>query len=265
MIELSSLYYKIEGKGEPILFLPGLCLNHHLFDDTAKCLKDKYRLIFVDLFGTGASPKPKDKYSITKDALEVFEIVKEFPQIHIIAHSRGVKVALCLYRHFNNFGKCVFIGQAGFGKKDDAFTKNVIEVKRLKLTSKAEIAKKLEEGLNFGKIYGGAETLTKLKKAKEGCDISDSLLRRVEDSPDFKEIAKYFEKDVVFIAGEKDPFLEDIKDAVKYYKNSKLFEIPKSGHFPMIENATEFILIIRTIFEENFNGNKDFFSGKSTS
>jgi pimeloyl-ACP methyl ester carboxylesterase len=244
---LSSLFYKIEGRGEPILFLPGLCLNHHLFDETAKFLKDRYKLIFVDLFGTGASPKPKDKYSIVNDALEVLEIVKEFPQLHIIAHSRGVKVALCLSQHYKNFGKCVFVGQAGFGKKDDIFTKNVIEVKNLKLTSRTEIAKKLEDGLNFGKIYGGAETLFKLKKAKEGCDISDSLLRRVEDSPDFKEIAKYFDKTVVIIAGEKDPFLEDIKDAVNYYKQLKIIEVSKSGHFPMIENANEFNFVLKQI------------------
>ncbi|MCX7830963.1 MAG: alpha/beta hydrolase, partial [Acidobacteria bacterium] len=181
----------------------------------------------------------------------VYEIVKKFPKIDVIAHSRGVKIALCLYQIYKNFGKCVFIGQAGFGKIDDLFTKNVVEVKKNKISSKNEIAKRLEEGLNFGKIYGGAETLFKLKKAKEGCDIVDSLLRRVEDSPDFKEIAKYFDKEVVFIAGENDPFLIDIREALSIYKKATLIEIKKSGHFPMLENIQEFNSAINLLFKED--------------
>lgn len=243
------LYHKIEGKGEAILFLPGLCLNHHIFDETAKFLKGNYTIILIDLFGTGNSPKPKEKYSFLQDALQVYEIVKKFPLINVIAHSRGVKIALCLYEYYKNFGKCVFVGQAGFGENDTRFTKNVIEIKKLKITSKTEIAKKLEEGLEFGKIYGGAETLLKLKKAKEGCDIVDSLLRRIEDSPDYKAIAKSFENEVNFVFGENDPFREDIKEAMKFYKRANIFEIPQSGHFPMIENSLVFNSIIKKILK----------------
>lgn len=242
-----ELYFKIEGEGEPILFLPGLFLNHHLFDDTAKFLKKKYKLLFVDLYGTGRSPKPKEKYTFQEDINQVFEIVKDLPLLNVVAHSRGVKIALGLYQYYKNFRKCVFIGQAGFGNKDDQFTKNVIEVKNLELKSRSEIAKTLEKGLHLGKIYGGTKTLLKLKKAKENCDIVDTLLRRVEDCPDCKEIAKNFDPKVNFVVGKKDPFYSDIKEAIKIYKKAYIFEIPDSGHFPMIENPKKFNLILESI------------------
>lgn len=246
---MGDLFFKVEGEGETILFLPGLCLNHHLFDETAKFLKDRYRLIFVDLYGTGNSPKPKEKYSFKEDIIQVFEIIKNFPSTYVIAHSRGVKIALGLYKHYKHFKKSIFVGQAGFGERDDLFSKNVLEVKKLKLTSKNEIAKILERNLNFGKIYGGTETLQKLKKAKDNCDIVDTLLRRVEDSPNYKEIAKNFHKEVNFVVGERDPFYSDIKDALKIYKNAKIYEIPQSGHFPMIENSEKFNLILNNILQ----------------
>lgn len=246
---MSDLFFKIEGEGEPILFLPGLCLNHHLFDETAKFLKDRYRLVLVDLYGTGSSPKPKEKYSFKEDIRQVFEIIKNFSSINVIAHSRGVKIALGLYENYKNFEKCIFVGQAGFGKKDDLFSRNVLEVKKIKVTSKNEISKILDRGLNFGKIYGGTETLQKLKKAKENCDIIDTLLRRVEDSPNYEEIAKYFDKEANFVVGENDPFYSDIKAALKIYKNAKIYKIPQSGHFPMIENSEKFNLILKNILQ----------------
>jgi len=246
---LVNLYHRIEGKGEAILFLPGLGLNHHLFDDIANFLKGSYTIILTDLYGTGKSPKPEEKYSFIQDAQKVYEIVKDFKMINVIGHSRGVKIALCLYEHYKNFGKIIFVGQAGFGKNDDRFTKNALEVKKLKLSTKTEIAKKLEQGLNFGKIYGGTETLLKLKKAKEGCDIADTLLRRVEDSPDYLKIAKEIENEVHFIIGANDPFYDDIKEATKIYKRPKIYEISECGHFPMIEKATQFNSIVKKILE----------------
>jgi pimeloyl-ACP methyl ester carboxylesterase len=246
-----NLFYEKVGKGNPILFLPGLGLNHHLFDDTVKELKDNFQLILVDPYGTGNSPKPETNYSFKLDAEEVFKIVKDYDELRLIAHSRGVKVSLRLSEIYQNIKKAVFVGQAGFGKNDDIFKKNVEEIRKNgENLSKKEFGRKLESGLNFGKVFGDVETLTKLKKAKENSDVIDAVLRREEDDCDFKKLAEEANFEVNFVIGEKDPFLDDVKDALSVYPNANLFIINNSGHFPMIEKSEDFKKIVKRIFME---------------
>ncbi len=246
-----NLFYEKIGKGKPILFLPGLGLNHHLFDDTVKELKDNFELILVDLYGTGNSPKPESHYSFKLDALEVFKIVKDYDELYVIAHSRGVKVSLRLTEIYKNIQKAVFVGQAGFGENDDIFKKNVEEIRKNRENlSKREFGRKLESGLNFGKVFGDVETLTKLKIAKENSDVIDAILRRDEDECNYKKLAEEADFEVNFIVGEKDPFLNDVKSALSVYKNANLFIINNSGHFPMIEKSEDFNKILKRIFME---------------
>lgn len=249
-MEIKIFYQKV-GSGFPVIFLPGLGLNHLLFEDCLDYIKDKFEIILVDLFGCGNSPKPVEGYSIKDDGFEVKKIVEKYPSIYVVAHSRGVKVSLFLSTIYKGIKKSVFIGQAGFGKKDDIFKRNVEEVrKNFKILCKEELAKKLEEGLNFGKV-NGVDSLIKLKKAKEKSDIFDSLIRRLEEPIDYKEIAKEIDFKVHFVMGEKDPFLDDVYDAIKIYKKSNLHIIKNCGHFPMLENPYDFYSLLNKILMED--------------
>lgn len=256
-MSICPLHYEIKGEGEKfVLFLPGLGLNHHIFDDVVKELEKDFKIILIDLYGTGKSPKPIDFYSIKKDAQTILPLLKNIKELFIVAHSRGVKVALFLEEIFPNIKCFIFIGQAGFGDVDKKFTKNVLKIKKMKIDNKEEIVKILNEDINIGKIIGGISVIEKIKKAKEGNDLVDTILRRKEDTKDLAKIAKQIDRPVYLIAGEFDPFLKDLKSAINIYRRAKLIIVEKAGHFPMVENSKTFSKIILEILKGEKDDNR---------
>ncbi|WP_282160849.1 alpha/beta fold hydrolase [Ulvibacterium marinum] len=60
-----QVHFKDEGDGIPILFLHGTSSSLHTWDELAKLLKSKYRVIRMDLIGCGITgPHPKSNYSM---------------------------------------------------------------------------------------------------------------------------------------------------------------------------------------------------------
>lgn len=63
-----QLYIEREGKGQPLLLLPGGPANNHLiFQPYFSALADQFEIIYVDYYGRGKSEKPKNYDGITFD------------------------------------------------------------------------------------------------------------------------------------------------------------------------------------------------------
>ncbi|MBF0121288.1 MAG: alpha/beta hydrolase [Desulfobacterales bacterium] len=113
-----EVHYKDEGSGTPLLLLHGVGSSLHTWDGWTKNLKDTYRVIRLDLPGTGLTgPNSEHNYAIKtyvnflKDFLDKIN-VKTF---HVAGNSLGGQIAwqFCL-TYPDRITKMILIDSGGF-------------------------------------------------------------------------------------------------------------------------------------------------------
>ena len=92
-----TLFYRVEGKGKPIVLLHGFLASSHYFAALSKRLKTTHTVIAIDLLGFGRSPKPDRSQYTYKEQVEAVHAtltqlgIQEFT---LAGHSLGALVAL---------------------------------------------------------------------------------------------------------------------------------------------------------------------------
>ncbi len=86
-----TLYYKIEGQGEPILFLHGLGSSSAAWEFQRQAFASEYQLIMPDIRGHGRSDKPPGPYSMTLLAADIISLLDTLgiPAVHVVGLSLG--------------------------------------------------------------------------------------------------------------------------------------------------------------------------------
>jgi pimeloyl-ACP methyl ester carboxylesterase len=95
-----DIYYKITGKGEPLLFIHGLGASMQSWQMQIPVFSKHYRVITFDLRGHGRSGKPLERYDISMFAADTAGLLKSLgiPSAHVVGFSLGGMVGfqLCL-------------------------------------------------------------------------------------------------------------------------------------------------------------------------
>lgn len=88
--------YKVEGKGEPLVFIHGLSDNLLYWEFLATHLKDEYQIIRVDLRGHGESELGSDEITVDLYAKDLLNVLNELnvDRVNIIGFSLGGAIAL---------------------------------------------------------------------------------------------------------------------------------------------------------------------------
>ena len=94
----AKLWYEVEGKGEPLLLIPGgPGGSHGYFHPSFSALADSYRVIYFDAFGRGKSDRAESpsEYTFERDVDDIEGIRKalNLGQINVFGHSYGGMVA----------------------------------------------------------------------------------------------------------------------------------------------------------------------------
>ena len=72
----NGIFYKVAGKGEPLLLLHGLMVSGEMFDPLVELLQGQFRMVVPDLRGHGRSgqlPGPYDVPGLAGDLEAVLE------------------------------------------------------------------------------------------------------------------------------------------------------------------------------------------------
>lgn len=92
-----KLHYHAIGDGYPIILIHGLFGSGDNLGLISRALKDKYKVINVDLRNHGLSPH-SDQFTYQQMAQDVLDMIDELSIDHfaVIGHSMGGKVAMSL-------------------------------------------------------------------------------------------------------------------------------------------------------------------------
>jgi pimeloyl-ACP methyl ester carboxylesterase len=91
----TRLYYEVEGKGEPIVFIHGSFGDRRFWDFQFRALSKKYKVLRYDLrgFGKSALPKEEEFYRDCDDLLALMNYLK-IERAHVCGLSYGSFIAI---------------------------------------------------------------------------------------------------------------------------------------------------------------------------
>lgn len=97
-----KLFYRIAGKGNPIVLLHGYAETGHMWEPIIDTLSKQHTVIIPDLRGAGASEKPLTGYDKKTMAQDIHELVKllGYNRIAIVGHDIGLMVAYAYAAQF---------------------------------------------------------------------------------------------------------------------------------------------------------------------
>lgn len=99
----TTLYYEMEGKGQPVVFVHGWSCSHESFTEIVKTMKDKYCCISYSHRGHGASGLAEGGYTMPQLAQDLNELINYLglKDIILVGHSMGGYTA---YEYVKQFG-----------------------------------------------------------------------------------------------------------------------------------------------------------------
>ncbi len=213
----TKIYYRLEGKGNPVLLIHGFAEDGNVWNKQVDALKDKNLLIIPDLPGSGSSDIIDGHASIERFADAMKAVVdsvilknKEVPfsQLAVIGHSMGGYITLAFAEKYpemlNSFG--LFHSSAFADSKEKiAIRKKAIEFISRNGTEAflktsvpnlfCEETKKENPGL-IDLVFEMANTISP--------EVLIQYYQAMIERPDRTSVLKSFKKPVLLIAGKFD-------------------------------------------------------------
>lgn len=233
------LAYDRRGKGTPMVLLHGFPLDHHLWDEVAPLLEDRFDLILPDLRGFGGSSTVDSFHALEDYAADIAGLLDHLniPKAAIVGHSMGGYIALAFARGYpervsglglvatqaaadtserreGRYKSAAEVADKGIGSVVEAMTPKFTPDPRLQEYARASMERQSPAG------YIGA-----LKAMAERVD-STPLLGTI-DYP------------VVIVHGDADALVpidraREMKAAIPH---AHMVEVSGAGHMPMMEAA----------------------------
>ncbi len=166
----ASIYYTDQGKGPSVIFLHGFLGNKSMWDPLMSTLKNKYRIICIDLLGHGKSECTGYIHTMEDMAAAVYSVIcaLSITNLQIVGHSMGGYVGLAFAKAYPEITKALCLLNS---------TPRPDELSRKKLRARAnEMAKKNYEQLvrmSFVNLFN--PNYMELHKEKISSEIKQAL------------------------------------------------------------------------------------------
>lgn len=265
----TSIYVKIIGQGEPILFLhggPGL--SHDYFLPHVEKLAESYTLIFFDQRGGGrsATDLTNDQMTMGYFMGDIRGILEQLnlEKVHVVGHSFGGLLAMKFATE--NPGKvkslifCSSVAGSkefeGLSAKNQAKATTRSDVKARSTIFASEHFKKGDPGayellfkIGFKRSFFDTLNIDKLSlRLNDGFSKTSKLLYGLSPEViayDYHSALAKLKVPALVIHGEADLIpIEGSQKLASSIAGTQMVVMKKSGHFPFIEEPQEFIKVV---------------------
>ncbi len=257
-----KIFYKEEGKGEPLLLVHGFPTSSWDWCKVWETLKEKHKVYCLDMIGYGFSAKPTDfLYSISAqvDLWEAFLKEKKLTSFHILAHDYGDTVVQEMLARLKENPTYEFTIKSVCFLNGGMFPETNFPTltQKLLLTPFGEMIKhfmgRKTLAKNFKKIFGKETQPSELEidefwevvNYNSGKNIIPKLIKYLKERDTYKirwrEAIQYTDMPKRLINGGFDPISG--KHMAEFYKkvvpNADVVILHKIGHYPQVEAPDE--------------------------
>jgi pimeloyl-ACP methyl ester carboxylesterase len=238
-------YYTQQGEGKDVLCLVGWGQDSQMFQLTADCLADRFRVTVVDYPGFGQSESMHEAWDVDGYVqwLDALLKVLDVKDPIIIAHSFGARLAI-KYQLTRPVRKLILTGAAGIRPKRSLDTVlRIYSFKVLKQIFKLPFLVKYQEPLR--KLFGSEDY-----KAISGV-LRASFVKIVNE--DLTPYLKHIEVPTLLIWGDQDDAtpLWMGKKMEKEIKDAGLVVFENDGHYAYWNQLSRFHAIVSVFLEED--------------
>jgi pimeloyl-ACP methyl ester carboxylesterase len=112
-----DLYYESHGRGEPLILVPSTAYSGEVWKPSQMPLAESLNLILHDPRGCGRSVVKQNVYTIEQMAADIVALMDylNIPAAHLLGHSMGGRIALCLTQNFPGRVKSLIMAASGSG------------------------------------------------------------------------------------------------------------------------------------------------------
>ena len=236
------LYFKVNGKGKPLVLLHGFLESSNMWDEFSQELRNDFKIISIDLPGHGKT--------ICFDEIHTMEFMAECVKsvlyhlrIHecvIVGHSMGGYVALAFAEKYSTMlkGLCLFHSHA-LADAPEAKINRGRAIAVVKRNHKGFINHFIPDLFAIDNIEKFKTKIIELQFAADSLTEEGivAALEGMKHRTDKLEFLKKTDLPVLFIVGQEDPRadLEIMFEQISIPKYSELLLLRDSGHMGYIE------------------------------
>lgn len=244
-----SLYYRIYGKGDPVMLVHGFAEDGWIWENMIPMLEKEYSVIVPDLVGSGRSTGNMEGMTIEKMAGHIHLIAEkeQLIQFAMIGHSMGGYITLAYAEKYpEQLSKFGLFHSTAF---EDSEEKKQIRDKNIAFIVRHGSAKFQEQTLPNLFSDASKKKIPDTLKAtiNRYSNFSPTALvaytEAMKNRPNRIDVLKYFKKPILFIMGEYDnavPVEQGLKQC-SIPELSYIYIAAQSGHMGMLEEP-EFCL-----------------------
>lgn len=253
----SKIFYRITGKGKPVVLIHGFGEDGNIWDKQVDFLKDQFQLIVPDLPGSGRSELVKDA-----DIETYCEIIKEIVTIELqflrqpaegavmLGHSLGGYITLAFAEKYpgmlDSFG---LVHSTAFADSEEKKAARLKSIEFIKKYGSYDFLRNTIPGLfnpsgRWERPDGYIEELVEKGKnfsPEALVQYYQAMIRR----PDRTAVLKNFSKPILFIIGEHD-------NAVPFAQSLQQCYLPVQSHIHILRNSAHMGMLEETEATNNF-------------
>lgn len=257
---MSSIYFREEGSGPPLVFLHGFCDSHQLWSEFVAPFTSSFRVLMPDLPGFGRSAMLAAPFTIDDagDALAAWMHKEGIYKPFIIGHSLGGYVALSiLTRHPSGAAAVGLFHSTPYG---DSPERKKVRDRVIRFVEENGVAPFIETfvpGLFLDKLDPNIASTRQRSLATDKVALI-LYARAMRDRPDRSEITIRDGRPILVIAGANDSLIpiDDLRKFAKMSQKVSFFELANTAHMGIFEAKKQCQSIISGFAEEVLPNNR---------
>lgn len=253
------VHYEVYGRGRPVILLHGWLGSWGLWQETMGYLGAFYRTYAMDFWGFGESGKKRETYAVSDFVSLVNQFMEQLGIVHapLVGHSMGGTVSLSVAIQYpERVSKVVVVGAPMVGSSLAPL---------LKLAGLRPIAFMLFNMMTpfrfFMRYYSRMicsdprfpDMMDRdlSRTTVESFLLSIASLRRTDLTP----MLPMIKVPAMGIYGDKDLIVHPLQwqPMQKGIPTVMIERFPKAGHFPMLEQPTEFSQTLKKFLDEDYS------------